>query len=44
MYEASKKIVTGEATDAIHELLLFMDSGASAGGARAKAVIGCNRL
>jgi len=43
MYEASKKIVTGEATDAIHELLLFMDSGASAGGARAKAVIGWNK-
>lgn len=43
MYEASKKIVTGEATDAIHELLLFMDSGASAGGARAKAVIGWDK-
>jgi len=43
MYEASKTIVTGEATDAIHELLLFMDSGASAGGARAKAVIGWNK-
>jgi serine/threonine-protein kinase HipA len=43
MYEASKKIVTGEATDAIKELLLFMDSGASAGGARAKAVIGWNK-
>ena len=43
MYESSKKIVTGETTEAIRELLLFMDSAASAGGARAKAVIGWNK-
>lgn len=40
MYESSKKIITGEPTKAIREMLLFMDSAASAGGARAKAVIG----
>lgn len=43
MYEASRKIIKGEAAEAIKELLLFMDSGASAGGARAKAVIGWNK-
>ena len=42
MYEASKKIIKGEATDAIRDILFFMDSGASAGGARAKAVVGWN--
>ena len=39
MYESSKKIIKGEPTDALQEMLLFMDSGASAGGARAKAVV-----
>ena len=43
MYEASRKIIKGEPTEAIKEMLLFMDSGASAGGARAKAVIGWDR-
>ena len=42
MYEASKNIIKGEATDAISDILFFMDSGASAGGARAKAVVGWN--
>jgi len=42
MYEASKMIIKGEATNAIRDILFFMDSGASAGGARAKAVIGWN--
>ena len=42
MYEASKKIIKGEATDVIRDILFFMDSGASAGGARAKAVVGWN--
>lgn len=41
-YENSKKIVTGEAIDVIEEMLEFMESSASAGGARAKAIIGFN--
>ncbi|RLA71624.1 MAG: hypothetical protein DRG78_24995 [Epsilonproteobacteria bacterium] len=41
-YENSKKIVTGEAVDVIEEMLEFMESSASAGGARAKAIIGFN--
>ena len=43
MYDASKKIIQGKPTQAINEMLLFMDSGASAGGARAKAVVGWDR-
>lgn len=43
LYESSKKILKGEAEETIHDMLSFMDSGASAGGARAKAVIGWNR-
>ena len=43
-YENSKKIVTGEAIDVIEEMLEFMESSASAGGARAKAIIGFNPL
>ena len=43
-YENSKKIVTGEAIDVIEEMLEFMESSASAGGARAKAMIGFNPL
>lgn len=43
MYESSKKIIEGNPTKAIKEMLLFMDSGSSAGGARAKAVIGWNK-
>ena len=43
MYQSSKKIVDGEKTQFIKEMLLFMDSAASAGGARAKAVVGWNR-
>ncbi len=41
-YENSKKIVTGEAIEVIEEMLEFMESSASAGGARAKAIIGFN--
>ena len=41
-YDNSKKIVTGEAIDVIEEMLEFMESSASAGGARAKAIIGFN--
>ena len=43
MYECSRKIIKGEPTAAIKEMLLFTDSGASAGGARAKAVVGWNK-
>ena len=43
MYEASREIVKGETTKALREMLLFMDSAASAGGARAKAVVGWNK-
>jgi serine/threonine-protein kinase HipA len=43
MYESSRKIINGEPTEAIKEMLLFTDSGASAGGARAKAVVGWNK-
>ena len=43
MYLSSKKIIHGETIDSINEMLLFMDSAASAGGARAKAVVGWNR-
>jgi len=41
-YENSKKIVTGEAIEVIDTMLQFMESSASTGGARAKAVIGYN--
>jgi serine/threonine-protein kinase HipA len=43
MYESSKKIIDGEAIESIKKILSFMDSAASAGGARAKAVVGWNR-
>lgn len=43
MYEASKSIINGKVDTSIREMLLFMDSAASAGGARAKAVVGWNR-
>lgn len=43
MYEASRSIIKGETTSTIREMLLFMNSAASAGGARAKAVVGWNR-
>ena len=43
MYESSRKIIKGEPTEGIKEMLLFTNSGASAGGARAKAVVGWNK-
>ena len=41
-YENAKKIINGDAIEVVDEMLNFMDSAASAGGARAKAVIGYN--
>ena len=41
-YENAKKIITGDAIEVVDEMLNFMDSAASAGGARAKAIIGYN--
>lgn len=41
-YENAKKIISGDAVEAVDEMLSFMDSAASAGGARAKAIIGYN--
>ncbi|MCV6608499.1 MAG: HipA domain-containing protein [Campylobacterales bacterium] len=41
-YENAKKVVEGDSIEVIDEMLNFMDSAASAGGARAKAVIGFN--
>jgi serine/threonine-protein kinase HipA len=39
-YNNAKKIVSGDAIEVVDEMLTFMDSAASAGGARAKAIIG----
>uniref|UniRef100_UPI004047F0BD type II toxin-antitoxin system HipA family toxin n=1 Tax=Aliarcobacter sp. TaxID=2321116 RepID=UPI004047F0BD len=41
-YENAKKIISGDAIEVVDEMLTFMDSAASAGGARAKAIIGYN--
>jgi serine/threonine-protein kinase HipA len=41
-YENAQKIVNGEAIEVVDEMLTFMDSAASAGGARAKAIVGFN--
>ncbi|MDY0327506.1 MAG: HipA domain-containing protein [Arcobacteraceae bacterium] len=41
-YENAKKIISGNAIEVVDEMLGFMDSAASAGGARAKAIIGYN--
>ena len=41
-YENAKKIVTGKPVEVIDTMYQFMQSAASAGGARAKAVIGYN--
>jgi len=41
-YENAKKIISGDAIIVVDEMLSFMDSAASAGGARAKAIIGYN--
>lgn len=38
-YLNAKKIIRGEAIEVVDEMLLFMDSAASAGGARAKVII-----
>ena len=42
-YLNAKKIIQGDEIDAIGEMLTFMDSAASAGGARAKATIAYNK-
>lgn len=42
-YENAKKIVSGDAVEVVADMLTFMDSAASAGGARAKAIIGYNK-
>lgn len=42
-YRSAKKIVQGEEVEAISTMLQFMNSAASAGGARAKAIVGWNR-
>jgi len=42
-YENAKKIVSGDAIEVVDEMLTFMDSAASAGGARAKAIIGYDK-
>lgn len=41
-YNNAKKIVQGDSIDVVDEILTFMDSAASAGGARAKAIVGFN--
>lgn len=41
-YENAKKIISGDAIEVVDEMLSFMDSAASAGGARAKAIVGYN--
>jgi len=41
-YENAKKIISGNEIDIVDEMLNFMDSAASAGGARAKAIVGYN--
>lgn len=43
MYDASRIIVEDKPVEAIHQIMNFMRSGASAGGARAKAIIGWDR-
>jgi serine/threonine-protein kinase HipA len=43
MYDASRIIVEDKPIEAIHKIMNFMRSGASAGGARAKAIIGWDR-
>ncbi|MEA2099349.1 MAG: HipA domain-containing protein, partial [Campylobacterota bacterium] len=42
-YLNAKKIVEGDAIEVVDEMLTFMDSAASAGGARAKAIIGYDK-
>jgi len=43
MYDASRIIVEDKPIETIHQIMNFMRSGASAGGARAKAIIGWDR-
>ncbi|WP_321779384.1 type II toxin-antitoxin system HipA family toxin [Sulfurimonas sp.] len=43
LYESTKKIVKGETTQSIKEMLALMDSAIQAGGARPKSTIGWNR-
>jgi len=43
-YDNAKKILSGDAIEVVDEMLSFMDSAASAGGARAKAIIGYNQI
>ena len=42
-YNNAKKIISGNSIEVVDEMLTFMDSAASAGGARAKAIIGYNK-
>ena len=42
-YNNAKKVIQGESIEVVDEMLHFMDSAASAGGARAKAVIAYNK-
>jgi serine/threonine-protein kinase HipA len=41
-YNSAKRVIEGRSIDVVDEMLHFMDSAASAGGARAKAVIAYN--
>lgn len=41
-YENSKKVISGDSIEVLSEMLNFMNSAASAGGARAKATVGFN--
>lgn len=43
-YENAKKIIKGNKIEVVEEMLNFMDSAASVGGARAKATIGYNEF
>ena len=43
MYDASRIIIKDKPIEALHQIMHFMRSGASAGGARAKAIIGWDR-
>ena len=42
-YNNAKKVIQGDSIEVVDEMLHFMDSAASAGGARAKAIIAYNK-
>ena len=42
-YNNAKKIISGNSIEVVDEMLIFTNSAASAGGARAKAIIGYNK-